>query len=222
MRQRTVSFARLLIITLTATILSASVFAQQDAEKKPVQQQKPDPKPQAQKPASPPKWKTHLAKKHEAFFAWLEKNYPQKANELKEIGNTQPDKFGQRIAHIIKAYEPIQKADKHNPELAKVLREDLKLQQQRNQILKQLRSAKSKEEQDKLLGELNTVVGARFDVIIQKKQIQYNMTRNRLDSLNKRLQRHGTELQKLKDEKNQNVEKRMKDLTDGKIKMDWK
>lgn len=283
MKQRTVFIARLTIIALATTMMSISVFAQQDAENKPEEQKAPAPQPAetpgapapqpaetpetpapqpeekpeapapqpaetpeapapqpvekpeapapqpeekpeapAPQPEAPPKWKTHLEKKHEAFFAWLEENYPHKANELKEVGNNRPGEFGQRISEIIETYEPIQKADKNSPELAKVLREDLKLQEQRDDILRKLRNAKSKEEQDTLLGELNGVVAARFDAIIQKKQIEYDFTRKRLEWVNKRLQQHGEELQKLKDEKDQNVQNRMKELTDGKIKMDWK
>lgn len=156
-----------------------------------------------------------------AGLSWLEKNYPEKAEELKKIGNNQPDKFVQKIGQAMKVYGPVQKADKNNPELAKVLRKDIELQARRNHLLHQLHSAKE-DQRPEFLKELKEVVAARFDVIIQKKQIEYDHIRKRLDLLNKKLEQHGNELQKLKDEKDQSVDQRMKELIDGKVKMNWK
>ena len=187
---------------------------------KPKEPEKPA-QPEQPKPAEPPQWKKLVEKKHEAFFAWLEQNYPARADELKELGNKDPKQFSQQMAEFLKTYEPIQKTDKHNPELGQLLRQDLELIEKRDQLLLNLRNSKDKAEQDKMLDELKTIVSARFDVIIQKKQVEYNQIRERLDAMNKKLEEHGSELKKLKDEKGQSVEKRMKELTEGTIKMDW-
>ena len=192
---------------------------QQQPETPTVAEDKPDaPKPPEQ-PAADPQWKTHLRKEHEAFFAWLEKNYSDKAEELKQVGNQQPDKFAQCMDEAIKVYEPIQKAERF-PELAKVLRDDIELKSQRDDVLCKLCSAKD-EQRDEYLKQLKEIVSARFDVIIQKKQLEYDHIRKRLDWLNKKLEQHGSELQKLKDEKDQSVEKRIQELIDGKVQIDW-
>ena len=185
----------------------------------------PAPKPQEEKPApqpaEEPKWKSHLQEKHKPFFQWLEKNYPKRADRLKELGNKDPEKFTQQLEHAVKVYEPIQRAEKNNNQkLAKVLRKDVELKLRRDQLLRKLPSTPEDQRQP-LLDELKEVVSARFDVIIQQKQLEYNQIRNRMDWLNKKLEKHGNELQKLKDEKDQSVEKRMKELVEGKIEIDW-
>lgn len=172
-------------------------------------------------PPKQPQWKAELEQKHELFLTWLEKNYPKKAELIKKEGDEHPDKFIEKLTEAMKTYGPILKAEKNNPELAEVLRKDLELQSQRDELLTKLRTAKEDQRQP-LLDELNKVVAARFDVIIQKKQIEYDRIRKRLDWLNKKLERHGEELQKLKDEKDQSVKKRTEELIKGEVKMDWK
>ncbi len=191
------------------------------AEPAPEPQEQQEAKPQPEKPAEEPKWKSHIQEKHKPLMQWLEKNYPKRANRLKELGNNDPEKFNQRLDQAMKVYEPIQRAEKNNNhELAKVLREDVDLKLRRDQLLRKLPSAQEDQRQP-LLDELKEVVSARFDVIIQKKQLEYNQIRGRMDWLNKKLEQHGNELQKLKDEKDQSVEKRMKELVEGKIEIDW-
>ena len=165
-------------------------------------------------------WKEQLEKKHVQFIEWLQENYPDKAEQLLADQNKKPNEFVQRLAEVMEVYEPIQKADRYNPELAKVLRKDLELQDQRDQLIREI-SLANEQDRPELLKRLKETVAARFDNIIHKKQLIYNHLRKRLERLKEKLETRAKELEQLKAEKDQSVEKRMKELTEQAEKIDW-
>ena len=175
---------------------------------------------QSQKSHNKDKWKEHILKKHEEFLAWLTVSYPDKYNELMKVLDTKPDEFVNRIGSMIRIYNPIRSAQKNNPPLAKVLQEDLVLQQHRDQLLRNIRDAEKKEHQE-LLQQLKEVVATRFDIIVQKKGLQIKGLRKRLEKLKKDLEKRAAELETLKSEKDNNVDQRMKELLKD-TGIDWK
>ena len=112
---------------------------------------------------------------------------------------------------LMHRYEPIMRAERSNPKLAQVMKEDLDLQKQRDNILRQLRTATDKEK-DKLMAELKDNVSRRFDVIIARKQLQYDDLRRRLEDLQAEVKTREQELQKLKSNKDEAVKKHIDDL----------
>lgn len=175
---------------------------------------------QAPKPADKGQWKEYILAEHEEFLTWLSEHYPDTHEELMKLLDTQPKKFADRIGGVIRTYDPIRQAQKHNPPLAKVLQEDLILQHRRNRLLSEIRDADEKDRED-LLKQLEEVVATRFDIIIQKKELQIESLRKRLEKLENNLEKRATELETLKTEKDNNVDKRMKDLLKN-TDIDWK
>ena len=171
-----------------------------------------------EEPRKKEKWKEQLEEKHEVYLEWFEKSYPDKYKELIKNRDSQPEKFVQRIGNSMKVYGPIQREEKRNPELAKALREDLRLQEERDKLIRDIRKAKP-EKRPEMLKKLEGIVAARFDIIIRKKQLQYDHLRKRLEY---QLEKQAAELQKLKEEKDAKVQQRMDELIDPKEKLSWK
>ncbi len=165
-------------------------------------------------------WKEQLEKKHVQFIEWLQANYPEKAADLLAIRTKKPEEFVQQLGEIMKIYEPIKKAENNNPELAKTLRRDLELQDQRDKLLKEISQADD-DQLPELHKQLRDVVAARFDLIIHKKQLYYDHLRRRLERIKQKIEEQAKELEKLNAEKDQSVEKRMKELTEGVESLDW-
>ena len=137
------------------------------------------PQPPDKRFAGPGRWQEQLQKRHEEFLQWLEKNYPEQAFELAQIREKDAASYVARLMGLRRKYEPILHAEKNNPELAAVLREDMALQNQRDDLLKQIRRAKG-DKREKMVQQLEKIVAQRFDLIIRKKTLQYQELEQRL------------------------------------------
>jgi hypothetical protein len=165
-------------------------------------------------------WKERLEKMHNEFIAWLEKNYPDKAKELKELRERDPDGYVVKIGEVMRRYEPIMRAQKTDPKLAEIMTEDLELQTQRDKILQELRFAKDPQRKG-LIKELKEVLNRRFDVIMAQKQIQYDQLLARLEKLKAEVGKRENELEKLKANKGKAVEEHLQELIDQTEKIKW-
>lgn len=216
----------LLIVTLlglSAFLTSVSVYAKEEKQTDRKKQKVVDKTPESDRKQVPnpnkSEWKEYILAEHEEFLTWLDKNYPDKHEELMELLDTQPKRFANRIGGVIRTYDPIRYAQKHNPPLAEVLQEDLILQHRRNRLLGEIQNADEKDREE-LLKQLEEVVATRFDIIIRKKELQIEALRKRLKKLEKGLEKKAGELETLKTEKDNNVDKRMKELLKD-IEVDW-
>ncbi len=166
------------------------------------------------------RWLEHLQRRHEEFIQWLQKNNPELAAELEQIREKDPALYFTRVMDARRRYDPIMETEKRNPELAKVLLEDLAMQKQRDELLKKLRGTEGAE-REKLLQELKTLVSQRFDLIIRKKTLQYQELEQRLKRLQEEIEKRRSEISKLQAGKQQAVEEHVKDLTAQAEKMSW-
>lgn len=166
------------------------------------------------------RWLEHLQRRHDEFIQWLEKNNPELAGELAQLREKDEAAYFGRVMEARRIHDPIISAEKNNPELATVLKDDLVLQKQRDDILRELRGAEG-EKRDQLLKELKSIVSQRFDLIIRKKTLQYQELEKRLKQLQEELEKRQTEVSKLKSSKEQAVEQHMKDLTAQAEKINW-
>ena len=162
----------------------------------------------------------HMAKRHDEYVKWFKKEFPEKAKKMEAMREKYPEKYMKLMQGGQKKYSPIMKAQKNNPQLAKVLKEDILLQGQRDQLLKELRSA-DKKEIKALKEELKEVVSSRFDIIVRKKQLNYEDMLKRLQALEKRVNKQQTEVESLKDKKNETIEQRIKELVGKTEKISW-
>ncbi|MBM4102980.1 MAG: hypothetical protein FJ263_02870 [Planctomycetes bacterium] len=175
---------------------------------------------QAQPGGPGERWRDRMEKMHNEFIAWLEKNYPEQAEAIKPLREKQPDEYMARTMELMRKYEPIMRAEKNNPKLAQAMKDDLELQKQRDSLLKEIRTAKG-EEREKLIAQLKDNVARRFDVIMTKKQLQYDDLKKRLEELKKDVKAREGELEKLKSNKDTAVDEHLKDLVSQAEKVQW-
>jgi len=97
---------------------------------------------------------------------------------------------------------------------------DMDLQKQQDDILRRLRTADAKDK-EAMTKELEQVISTRFDVILLKKQLMYDELYARLLKLQEELEKRQSELEVLKNSKEQNVQDRMKELTTQVEKINW-
>ena len=166
------------------------------------------------------RWQEHIKRRHEAFLEWLKKNYPIEAQKLTKLGEKDTEKYTKQAAALRKRYEPVMRAEKRNPKLAVVLKEDIELQDHRQKLLREIRKA-DKKEKDELLKQLEEIVNRRFDLIVIKKQLRYEEFRKRLKKLQENLVTRQAELQQLQQSKKITTEQRLKELLGKTERIDW-
>lgn len=157
---------------------------------------------------------------HNELLTWLEKNDPQRAAYLKELREKNPERYMSQILETMRKYEPILRAEKTNPKLAEVLKEDMELLQKRDKLVEDIRFAKDPD-REKLVAELREVTSKRFDIIIAKKQLQYDELKARLEELKKEVEKRAMELDKYKADKDKSVDDHVKELLEQSQKMRW-
>jgi len=160
----------------------------------------------------------------EEFLQWLEQDYPDDAKKLAEVkqGN-KPEIYKRLLALKRSRYGRIFETSKRNPELAKVLKEDLQLQRQRNRLLRQIRSTKDEVKKKELTSRLREVVSRRFDVVVQKKQIEYEQLLKKLEALKERVKKSKAAVDKWTNIKfkEKNVNTRVEKLVSRPEEFDW-
>lgn len=167
------------------------------------------------------RWQEHVKKRHEAFLEWLKKNYPIEAQRLTKLAEKDAEKYTKETAALRKRYEPVMRAEKRDPELAAVLKEDIELQNHRQKLLREIRKA-DKKEKDELVKQLEEIVNRRFDLIVIKKQLRYKELRKRLKKMQEDLTKRQAELQQLQQSKKKTTEQRLEELLGKTERIDWK
>ncbi len=155
------------------------------------------------------------------FLNWLEKSYPKEARELSKLKDKE-DYYWKKYDIIRSKYSRIYEEERRSPELAKVLKEDLQLQNKRDDLLSRLERAKDESEKKKIAEQLQQVVSRRFDLIVRRKQIAYQLLSKRIEDLQRRLEASKQDIAKWRNRsfKDTNVEQRLKELT-GDKKFNW-
>lgn len=160
----------------------------------------------------------------EDFLNWLKKNYRRKHRELMSLKERDPDLYDKRLDSLRRKLDPIREAERRNPELAVVLKEDLQLKERRDELIVKIRGAKTKEDKKALVAQLEKVLGDRYDLILRRKQIEYERLLKWLEGLQNRIKKSRTEIAeaKKKETKAENVKKRKSELLEGKKDFNWK
>jgi hypothetical protein len=161
-----------------------------------------------------------MQRKHEKYLDWLKENYPQEAQELEKVRQENPELYMRRLMHSGRKYGRIAEAAKDNPELAAVLKEDLELKDERDEIVQKLRSAEG-EETEALTAELKEIVSKRFDLIVKRKQLQHKQLLEKLEKLKKQVEESEAEAEKWEATKDEKVESRLKELIERSEKFRW-
>jgi hypothetical protein len=165
--------------------------------------------------------KERLEQMHNEYMKWLEKNYPKEAANLVQAKEKNPDQYFHLLKENFEKYGKIARADKENPELAKVLREDLKVKAEITKVVEDLKSASDESQKSTLNANLKDLVAKRFDLILQQKQLHYQELNKRIERLKTELKKQETELEKYKAKKDQEVTKRVNELLNQNESFDW-
>ena len=170
------------------------------------------------------RWEKWLQERRAAFLEWLDENMPDEAKELARLKEASPDHYGEKYELIWRKYGRIYEENRRNPELAKILLEDVRLQQRRDDLIARIKATKNEKEQKRLNKELEEVIGLRYDLIVRRKQIAYEWLLKRLEELQNQINESRADILKAQDPKvkAQNVEKRKQELLEEKKEdFDW-
>jgi len=156
---------------------------------------------------------TGMHRRHGELLEWLEKHHPEEAERLRDMRADRPELFERRMGLGLKKYGRILEAARENPELAEVLKQDLELKQRRDELLREIETA-SNDERRELIGELEEVISSRFDLIVRRKQIEYEQLLDKLERLKKRVEESEAKVDKWKDAsfKKESVKARLEEL----------
>lgn len=157
------------------------------------------------------RWREQLERRHDEFLQWLKENYPELEKDLTWLRENNPDEYFRRFLATRKKYESVRAVQKRHPELAAVLKEGIDLADDRDELLREIHCAGNKRRQ-KLIEELRDIVSRRFDLIVKKKELQYQDLHGRLQRLQERLAGREQELGELKASKKQATASRVEAL----------
>ncbi|MHC4062546.1 MAG: hypothetical protein ACYSR6_13230 [Planctomycetota bacterium] len=161
-----------------------------------------------------------MREKHDEFIKWFKENYPEQAEKMSTM---KPELHDRRLSVLLRRYQRIYEASKESPELAEVLKEDLKLKQERFRLLRKIRATQDEDKKKTLTGQLETVVSSRFDLIVKRKQIEYKQLLKKLEKLQAQVKESEAEVGKWQKEdfKTENVKTRVENLLSGEEEFKW-
>ena len=160
--------------------------------------------------------------KYDKYLDWLKENYPVEAEKLAEMSKKNPEMYWKHLGFSLKKYGKIAEAARENPRLAEVLKKDLELRQQQDKLLEEIEAAGDKDKEG-LVKDLKEVLSNRFDVIMERKQIEYEQLLERLEMLKKDVEHRKAEMEKWKDAKfkDDSVKARIEELLGKSDKFTW-
>ena len=162
-----------------------------------------------------------LRERGDEYLDWLKANYPEEAQRLAELQKDKPELYKRQLWLGARKYGRIAEAAQENPELAKILKEDLELRNKSFEILRKIKTTTDEAEKQKLASELEKMTSDRFDVILQRKQMEYDQLRKELDKLTERIKQNEIQLEKWKANKAERVKERVKELLNRTEKFEW-
>jgi hypothetical protein len=157
------------------------------------------------------------------FVEWLKANYPKEEQTLTSLKERSPQLYISAFDRLWKEYGYIYEADTSSPEMGTVLKEDRELRKRADALYKQIRDEKSEAKRQALGIELQDVIAKRYDLIVRRKEIAYEQLLKKLDELHRQVRESKDEIAKWRDPKikQENVNQRIQDLTNKKVRFKW-
>jgi hypothetical protein len=162
-----------------------------------------------------------MQQKETEILAWLEKNDPNQAQELKNLKEENQRLYIKKMARTVRKYDKVIEAEKTNPALAAVLKEDIALKGQIRTLTKKIKTTTDNDEKQQLKTELESVVSQRFDLIVKKKQLQYEDLLKKLEELKNNIKESEAELENLKGKKSDHIKERVDELISKTERIRW-
>ena len=153
-----------------------------------------------------------MEKEKEEFGKWLKANYPDMEKKFLEVKKLDPKDVDRRTMFEFRPYIGLYFASKFNPKLAEILKQDIPLRKQRRELVDAINKTKGEAEKTKLTAELQTVVEKRFDLLVQQKQLEYDMLAQWLKDVEKKIEDSKAGIEEMKKNAQQHIDKQMHDL----------
>lgn len=164
-----------------------------------------------------------LHRRHGEHLEWLKENYPELAEGLTDLREKKPELYMKKLGRGFGNYWRIADAEKENPELAGILKDDLELKNRRDELVKSIKASADDTDKAGSLGELEDVLGERYDLILRQKQIRYEQLSKKLERFKDKVRKSESNVEKWKDAefKKVNVKARIDELLGGKETFKW-
>ena len=164
-----------------------------------------------------------IQERTDEFMKCLKENYPDEATKLEQLKKDNPEQYMRAMMISGKKYGRICEAVKDDPNLAKVLKQQMELKDKRAELLKQIRATTDEKQKKTLTTELEQIVGQQFDLILKRKQMAYEDLTKKLADLQKEVNQKKADAEKWKskDFKSQKVKERVTELLNEKEKFEW-
>jgi hypothetical protein len=184
-------------------------------------------------PGAPPKaghdmpgpefMRERIQERTDEYLKCLKENYPDEATKLEQLKKDNPEQYVRALMISGKKYGRICDAVKDDPNLAKVLKQQMELKDKRAELLKQIRATTDEKQKKTLTAELEQIVGQQFDLIVKRKQMAYEDLTRKLADLQKEVNQRKAEVEKWngKDFKSQKVKERVTELVNQPEKFEW-
>lgn len=157
------------------------------------------------------------------FVAWLKANYPEEEKDLARLQEKDPQLYVKRYEHLYGKYGRIFEADRDNPDLGTVLKEDFELKIRRDQLLARMRREQSEAKRQAIGADLQEVVARRYDLIVRRQEIAYEHLLKKLEGLQAQIESSREEIRKSRDDRRRrdNIRKRIEALTEDQKGFKW-
>lgn len=164
-----------------------------------------------------------MRERYAEHLEWLETNEPEEAQKLAALKEKEPGLYLRQIAISFRKWRRIQEAEKDNPELAQVLKEDLPLRDAQGKLIRKIKAAGDDDEKKELIEELKEVLSDRFDLIVRRKQIEYEQLLEKLKKLQEEIEKSKAKVEKWKNAefKEENVKAHLEALISETQKFPW-
>jgi len=153
-----------------------------------------------------------------AFKDWLKENVPQLADELEKIKSRGPDLYSRKYDWAYEKYRRVFDESRRHPEEARVLLEDLKLQDKRDYLIGEIKRTTNQKDKQRMVAQLEKVLSDRYDLIVIRRRMAYERLLRRLEHLQNHIKKSRVEIEeaKKKDIKDENIKQRIQTLLEGK------
>ncbi len=162
-----------------------------------------------------------MRKRNEEFVEWLKVNYPEKAVEFEKASEANPERAFRDLMPVMMKYRDIFETEKKNPELASLMKKDIDLLEREGEILTAAKISEKEKDKEKLTAELNSIVAARFDLILMKRQMRFDELKERLAQLENEIKKQEADLEELSKQRDEQINKRVTELLSADSQIKW-
>jgi hypothetical protein len=156
--------------------------------------------------------KAMMDKEREDFMKWMKANYPEEEKNLAELRKKDPKSIDREMMQHFRQYMGIYIASKYSPKLVEILKQDLPLRKEQRDLITAIDKTSDAAGKTKLTQLLRDIVTRRFDLLVQQKQLEYDMLLERLKTLEDRIKESKAKVDDMKLNSKQHIEKRLNEL----------